>query len=189
MEDNSQASLIEVGGGVTGFAPNPPWGILTPMQSQPDIALTAGASAADPTGRVVTAAVFLVSVAVLGVAFYLSPNTDGVGTHTGLGLPACGLYDNTGIPCATCGMTTSFSYAAHGNLIASFVTQPAGALLAMLTAMAAVVSGYALVTGMSLAPIGQHLWRPRVVVTGGVIVLLAWGYKIVILTGFFGAYT
>jgi uncharacterized protein DUF2752 len=163
------------------------------MQAQPDQAWTAGSPVAptrpDHTARVVSAAVFLVSSAVLGVAFYLSPSPDGLGTHTGLGLPACGLYQNTGIPCATCGMTTSFSYAAHGNLVASFVTQPAGAMLAVLTAMAAVVSGYALVTGMSLAPIGQQLWRPRVIIVAGVVLLLAWGYKIVVLTGLFGAST
>lgn len=134
--------------------------------------------------------VFLVCTGVLAVAFWLTPNTrDGVGTHTALGLPPCGLYETTGIPCATCGMTTSFSLAAHGHPVDAFINQPAGALLALLTAMAAVLSGYALVTGMSLAPIGLMFWRPRVVVIGIGVLLIAWAYKIVVMTGWLGANT
>lgn len=138
--------------------------------------------------RVPALVVFLVCSGVLTVAVLLTPNTrDGVGTHTALGLPACGLYETTGIPCATCGMTTSYSLAAHGHPIDAFINQPAGALLALLTAMAAVLSGYALVTGMSLTPIGAMLWRPRVVVIGISVLLIAWAYKIVVLNGWLGA--
>ncbi len=137
--------------------------------------------------RLAALAVFAASAAVLVVAFVLTPSPNGVGTHEAMGLPACGLLRTSGIPCATCGMTTSFSYAAHGDLLTSFINQPAGAVLALLTAMAAVLSGYALMTGMSLAPIGAALWRPRVVVIAGALLLIAWGYKIVVITGWFGA--
>ncbi len=156
---------------------------------------TAGAAGRDPAAvpfvdRLPALAVFLVSAGVLAVAMLLTPNTRaGVGTHTALGLPACGLYETTGIPCATCGMTTSFSLAAHGHPVAAFINQPAGALLALLTAMAAVLSGYALLTGMSLTPIAAALWRPRAVLTGIGILLIAWVYKIVVLTGWLGAFT
>jgi hypothetical protein len=151
---------------------------------------TAPAANAALNQRLPALAVFLVTVGVLTVAYVLTPNTrDGVGTHKALGLPPCGLYEATGIPCATCGMTTSFSLAAHGHLEAAFINQPAGAILALLTAMTVVVSGYALVTGMSLAPIGLMLWRPRIVIVGLAIVLAAWVYKIVVLTGWFGAST
>ena len=138
--------------------------------------------------RVPALVIFLVAAGVLAVAMLLTPNTrDGVGTHKALGLPACGLYETTGIPCATCGMTTSFSLAAHGHLIDAFINQPAGALMALLTAMAAVLSGYALLTGMSLTPIGAALWRPKVIAAGIGVLLIAWVYKIVVLTGWLGA--
>ena len=39
----------------------------------------------------------------------------------------------TGIPCPSCGMTTSFAWFYHGNLPASFYVQPAGFLAAYLT--------------------------------------------------------
>jgi Protein of unknown function (DUF2752) len=137
--------------------------------------------------RFAAVAVLLPSVAILAVAYALTPSAEGVGTHVAMGLPACGLLEKTGVPCATCGMTTAFSYAAHGDLLASFVTQPAGAILALVTAMAAALSGYALVFGMSLAPIGAMIWRPRVVIVAAAVLLLAWAYKIVVMTGMMGA--
>jgi len=155
----------------------------------PPPALGTASSSPANGSRLAALAVFAASTAVLVVAFALTPNPSGVGTHEAMGLPACGLLRASGIPCATCGMTTSFSYAAHGDLLASFINQPAGAVLALLTAMAAVLSGYALATGMSLAPIGAAIWRPRVVVIAAALLLIAWAYKIVVLTGWFGAST
>lgn len=139
--------------------------------------------------RLVSGIVLAVTTAVLLAAFALTPNTTGVGTHEALGLPPCGLEAATGIPCATCGMTTSFAMVAHGDFVGAFVNQPAGALLALLTAMSAVLSGYALVTGMSLEPIAQAVWRPRTMIIGAAILLIAWAYKIVIHTGMLGAGT
>lgn len=155
-----------------------------------DAAPTETASAAGYGARLTAAVVFAVSAGILLVALMLTPKTEtGVGTHEALGLPPCGLEAATGIPCATCGMTTSFSLAAHGRFIEAFTNQPAGALLSVITAMAAVLSGYALVTGMSMAPIGRAFWRPKVVVIGIAILLIAWAYKIVIHTGMFGVGT
>ncbi len=133
--------------------------------------------------------IFVTCSAVLIIAYTLTPNTrDGLGTHKSLYLPPCGLYETTGIPCATCGMTTSFSLMAHGRFIAAFLTQPAGAMLALLVAMAAVISGYALVTGMSLSPVGRILWRPIVLIPAIGLLLAAWIYKIAIVTGWFGVH-
>lgn len=148
-----------------------------------------GMPEASPTSnpRFASAVVFIVSLAILGVAFALTPSDRGVGTHKAMGLPACGMLETTGIPCATCGMTTSFSYTAHGQFLNAFTTQPAGAVFALLTAMACVLSGYALFTGMSLAPVGVALWRPRVFIIAAAVVLAAWVYKIYIITGWFGA--
>jgi len=132
--------------------------------------------------------VFLGCSAVLVTAWSLTPNTqDGLGTHKALGLRACGLVESAGIPCATCGMTTSFSLMAHGRFLDAFINQPAGALLTLLTAMTAAVSGYALVTGMSLGPVFSPFWRPRVMILAGVALVLSWVYKILTYTGWIGA--
>ncbi|MEM6854792.1 MAG: DUF2752 domain-containing protein [Planctomycetota bacterium] len=128
------------------------------------------------TARLIALLIFAPTLAVLLTAASLTANAEGTGTHTQLGLAPCGFKTATGLPCATCGMTTSFTHAADGRLLTSFVTQPAGMVLAVLTAMAVLVSGWSLATGMSLAPIGLALWRPRVIIAGIALILGGWLY-------------
>lgn len=128
--------------------------------------------------RLVALPMFIAAVVLLGVAHALTPSPTGVGTHEQLGLQPCGFLAAFYIPCATCGMTTAFSHAAHGHLWASFVTQPAGAMLSVATAMLAIISGYAVWSGMSLAPLGMALTRPRVVIPAIAIFLASWAYTV-----------
>jgi hypothetical protein len=74
-------------------------------------------------------------VTVFGIARWLNPrNEDGsprrMETHRQLGLPPCTFYWVTGWPCPSCGMTTSFSHLAHGDMGESLRSNPAGTLLA-----------------------------------------------------------
>lgn len=126
--------------------------------------------------------VCMLATSLLIVAANLTPDASGMGTHSQLGLAPCGFLDRTGVPCATCGMTTSFALAADGRLIASFINQPAGALLALLTAIVALLSGYASFKGLSLFPLLGVFWRPMTIVAFGVIVIAAWVYRIILTT-------
>lgn len=99
-----------------------------------------------------------------------------MGTHTQLGLQPCGFQAASGLPCATCGMTTSFTHAAHGRFTSSFVVQPAGAVLAVLTAAAVLVSGWSLWTGRSLAPLGRAALRPRSLAVLIGLILGGWAF-------------
>lgn len=72
------------------------------------------------------------SAAMLGIGRILTPNPTGVGTHEQLGLPPCMFLKLTGIPCPSCGLTTSVAYAAHLQFGASFLTQPFGLLIALI---------------------------------------------------------
>ena len=128
-------------------------------------------------------AVFVLSVGLLSVAAYLTPDRHGHGTHRQLGLPSCGFLLTTGIPCVSCGYTTSFALASDGQVWQSAVNQPAGAVLALLTAMAALISAYALVVGVSLAPLLLWVCRPRIIIGLVGFMLAAWIYKIVMVTG------
>lgn len=125
---------------------------------------------------------FLGSVVILGLAVFLSP---GYGLHQAFGYPTCGFKLGSGLPCVSCGMTTAFSYAAEGDLIGAFRVQPAGAFLALFVAVFAIVSGYALASGMSLAPIGKAIWRPRVIVPLIALLIGSWVYTLIftLLTG------
>lgn len=91
--------------------------------------------------RWVAAALAAPTLAILGVALWLSPDPAGHGTHTQLGLNGCSILTWTGYPCPMCGMTTSFSLAAHLRPLQAVVAQPFGFVLFSVTlALAAVAS-------------------------------------------------
>jgi hypothetical protein len=126
-------------------------------------------------GGLLTAAA---GAAVLGVALWLTPDAAGIGTHTQIGWAPCGFEGRTGLPCATCGMTTATSLAAHGHLLTSLRVQPGGFLFA-LTCMLAVIAGFWSVwTGRSLTPVARFLAKPKALLTLGLLILLAWLYRL-----------
>jgi hypothetical protein len=62
-------------------------------------------------------------IAVFVVAVVLDPYRDGKvwmsETHRQLGMPPCTFKHVTGLPCASCGMSTSFALAVRGDLVHS----------------------------------------------------------------------
>ena len=131
--------------------------------------------------RWVSGVIFAICASVLLLAAFLEPDSSGLGTHTKLGLPKCSVYASAGVPCTTCGMTTAFAHAAEGHVIQAFVTQPFGAVLALLTAMLVLVSGYATIVGISLAPLGRLFARPAVFWCGAILLIAAWAYKVLVM--------
>ena len=131
-------------------------------------------------GRVVA---FLVSFACLSlmiVAAHLTPNPSGMGTHTQLHLDQCQFALRTGLPCPSCGMTTSFAWLSRGNFPAAIYVQPMGAMIAL----AAIVTFWA---GLYIAATGRAVYRllslgPSRYYVPGIVALavLAWAWKIFI---------
>src|SRR5262245_6202429 len=73
---------------------------------------------------------------VFAVALWLDPyHKDGqprtMETHRQLGLPPCTFKAVTGLPCPSCGMTTSFALLMHGDVLNSLWANPVGTLLAV----------------------------------------------------------
>jgi len=129
-------------------------------------------------GRVFALALAGVCLAVLVTAAGISPDPRGVGTHTQLGLAPCQFEARLGIPCPTCGMTTSFAHFVRGQLLASLYVQPFGPVLALAAAMAVWGGIY---VGWTGRPVYRMLRLTRGV--GWLIplfaaVILAWGWKI-----------
>lgn len=128
--------------------------------------------------RVFSACIAIACIAVLTTGAWLTPSDEGHGTHTALGLKPCLWAVTLDKPCMTCGMTTSFAEAGEGRWVSSFLTQPMGSFLVLLTS---VVFWGALVQTISGARIGtmiQPALRPRVFIVLGIMLLLAWGYKV-----------
>lgn len=66
---------------------------------------------------------------MLVLASVLSPHASGTGTHQDLGLPICSFQARTGLPCPTCGLTTSVSAIAHGRIALAWRAHPFGVFL------------------------------------------------------------
>jgi hypothetical protein len=115
---------------------------------------------------------------ILGVAAWLTPSPTGLETHRALGLPGCGFFQATGVPCPSCGMTTAFAHAAHGHLWQAWVAQPAGCVLAVLTAMLAITGLWSLASGMDGAGLaGRLIGRKPVLGALALLLLAAWGWN------------
>lgn len=80
------------------------------------------------------ATVFLAGGGLLSLllaARWLTPDLRGLGTHEQLGLPPCGFYLWWGIPCPSCGMTTSWAWLVRGEVTEAVRQHFGGALLAL----------------------------------------------------------
>ncbi|MGQ0637525.1 MAG: DUF2752 domain-containing protein [Planctomycetaceae bacterium] len=69
------------------------------------------------------------------LAWRLEPDPRGFGTHESLGLPPCTFRALCGLPCPSCGMTTSFAYLTHGRLTDACHANVGGALLGLVCAV------------------------------------------------------
>ncbi|HEY1922841.1 MAG TPA: DUF2752 domain-containing protein [Tepidisphaeraceae bacterium] len=131
-------------------------------------------------GRLLALAIGLASFYLLVTAARLTPSPTGMGTHTQLGLDQCQFALRTGLPCPSCGMTTSFAWLARGNLPASFYVQPMGALLGLLTILTMWASFYIAATGRAVYRL-LALGPTRYYVPGLLAwAIIAWGWKIFI---------
>ena len=132
------------------------------------------------TGRLLAAAAAAGCLGVLIIALWLDPSGSGIGTHERLGLQPCGWAARGGLPCPSCGMTTSFAWLVRGHLAASFYVQPMGAILGLITAMTFWASLYIAITAkpahrlLQMVPAGY--WLVPLMLFG----LLAWGWKILL---------
>ncbi len=125
---------------------------------------------------------------VLAIARWLHPSANGYGTHQQLGLPPCVFFKLTGIPCPSCGLTTSFAHAARLHLYHAFITQPFGVIAFCLTIVS--IPLFAWLIRRRIA------WKDAIRARGVdailylliAIYLISWFYKIaVVTTGLGGA--
>ena len=142
------------------------------------------AGKANRVGRLQALGVSIVAMSLLSVAFFLKPVPGGIGTHQQLGLPTCGWILAADLPCPTCGMTTSWSYTVRGNLLAGFMAQPMGMLLALLSIVIAFGGLLTASTGYSFFHILYRFRPSRLFILAGALALLAWGFKILLHKGY-----
>jgi hypothetical protein len=137
--------------------------------------------------RLWSAFLLLLFVPMLGIGLYLNPSPAGLATHTQLGLPPCGFYTEYGWPCPTCGYTTAVSHVAHGQWLTAIATQPGGAMVGFLAVACVILGTVGLTTGKWYGP--SFFWfawnRWRILIWTLIVILVAWGYKILIMSAWF----
>lgn len=119
-------------------------------------------------------------LAVFIVAAYLTPDPAGVGTTTRLGLRPCGFLQVTGLPCAACGLTTSFNHFVRGEWISSVRVQPLGFVLSMATGMTFWAAVYIAATGRPAHRLLQRLPGVKILLWAVGFGIAAWGWKILL---------
>ena len=83
------------------------------------------------SGRVLIVLWCLFLLSGFCLAVWLSPDSRGFGTHQQLGLPPCSFQQLFGVPCPSCGMTTSFSHFVRGQWILSAQSSVTAFVLAL----------------------------------------------------------
>lgn len=131
-------------------------------------------------GRFLALVLALACLAPLVLAAMLTPSHTGTGTHTRIGLPECQWLARTGLPCPSCGMTTSWTWFVRGNLEASLYVQPMGTVLAALAVCSFWGGLYAAATGRAVYPLlgavtARYYFLPLMT-----IAVTAWAWKIFI---------
>jgi len=115
---------------------------------------------------------------VLAGAVSLDAAPGGLGTHTDLGLPECSWITMMDMPCPSCGMTTAFTHATDGHLLAAADAQPLGFVLALVAAATVILGTHGAVTGAPLLLVIQRSIPrsfPFWLIGAG---MLAWGWKL-----------
>jgi hypothetical protein len=152
---------------------------MTTTEAPPIYVRLNGSPRLSLAGRAVAMMVALASLSVLIVAAWLQPAESGIGTHTQMGFQPCPFLERTSVPCAGCGLTTSFSFLANGHPIKSFAAQPFGFVLAVATGAAFWSGLYMALTGkaahrlLNMIPLRAHLmfWIP--------MAIFGWVWKII----------
>ncbi len=95
--------------------------------------------------------VFMAAI-ILVVAWLLSPDPDGYGTHRKLLIIPCIFRTITGLPCPFCGMTTAFAFMARLEVAQAFGAHVLGPAAYLLTWAAGLRGAYSLTRGLPLVP-------------------------------------
>ncbi len=129
------------------------------------------------TDRFVALVAIAITVLIVWLLLGVDPDARGHGTHEQLGMARCAWPSQYGIPCPTCGCTTAAAHLVHLSPWRAFVTQPFGALLALLGIAFGGLALHSLVRGRSLVERISMWPYPKMLLIGVAVFLLSWLYK------------
>ena len=122
------------------------------------------------------AAVVLGCTAVLALAGWVKPDPRGYGTHTQITHGPCVFRWLTGVPCATCGMTTSFAHMARLQVKQAALAQPFGVILFAVVVALIPIGLYCVVAGSIPKPLAHPNWM---VAPALACLIAGWVFKVI----------
>jgi hypothetical protein len=128
---------------------------------------------ATPKQRVV-AAVVCISVVAFFIVFFIAGRYK---VDMGFFLGRCGVKQNFGLPCPTCGMTTATLAFARGKILQAFYIQPAAGFLCSVLVFAAILSFFISVFGIYFRFVHRFFTEVRlryIILALLVIILSGW---------------
>ena len=128
--------------------------------------------------RVVALTVLILCAGAVVVAAWLTPNPHGYGTHTRLHLPPCAFREMTGLPCPSCGLTTSMAYMAQFQFGRAFFANPFGCVGFPTVVLIGILSAFSLVSGASFSRIMEKVFGLKVLYGLALLFILSWGFTL-----------
>ena len=136
-----------------------------------------------PRARALAAAGSAAIFALLATARGLRPDPRGFGTHERLGLHPCLFRSRFGLPCPSCGMTTSWAWLMRGDPGDAWRASPAGALLLPAAAVLMVWLLVAATRGRAPLVDSPAGLGARLAAWAAVLIFGAWLIRLVLNTG------
>ena len=128
----------------------------------------------------------VLAVFTLSLARWLKPAANGFGTHQQLGLPPCLFFKLTGIPCPSCGLTTSFAHAARLHFFQAVITQPFGVIAFCLTVVSIPLFVTLIRRRVAWSTVIHARGVDRLIYILIAVYLLSWLYKIAVVKMWLG---
>lgn len=148
--------------------------------SAPAAALDAGPTTT-VASRIVWFVLFAMPLAVIITAATLTPDTAGHGTHTQLGLPPCGFYVFTGLPCPGCGLTTCFAHMMRLEVTGAATANAFGVALFLVTFFTIPIAFMGMVRGWPVIATLERLQFEKVVILLALCSTVVWTIRILTL--------
>lgn len=136
--------------------------------------------------RIFHTLVVAVFLFLFAAAVVVRPNASGYGTHTQLSLPPCAFYKLTGLPCISCGLTTSIAYLVRGDIVRSFKSHPVGPVFAMLIVITAIYSLVSLFMGYPWYYLFRKLWFQLAAISAICFLIFFWFFRLLIGKNYWG---
>jgi len=132
-------------------------------------------SRASPHQRIIATVVFLVVAGSFGLAWLAATGKFDIGWWLG----PCGLKQKYGLPCPTCGMTTSVLAFSQGKIFDSFYIQPAAGLLCCVLVIIAFLAFFIAVFGVYFGFIKRFFTEVKIKhIILALIVIIAAGWAV-----------